>query len=435
MKSNILRTISCSIFSIRRRVIGETMLNIIVKTAFAVVVGLYSFQVNAADFFMYQGAETRASGGAGSIASRGGTAALHNPANLTTSKKMTYDIDVGLANIDFALIPPADQAAPGKIDVPLAPFYSLGASHSLSLFKKKFYLGYFFIPVGFPGVSTSNKSVPSPNPVNNQYVTVDTEVETFTYRLGSGIAYRLTKQIDIGASIQFVSEDFSTIATNESFIGPQNISYSSTYMQYLFGANYRFKHAKVYFTYQYLSTPMYQLNIDLGGGGTSREVQDYRPTIYTLGVKYRYKQYIPFAQLSREEWGAGTENGQPPLSAISGILPTEFQTTNNLVFGLKYKLKKSTYATASFAILPSNKGSGVVDDNGNVVLVGYRPEDFQGLDRQNLSLGYEFKYSKKRRITSHFNYMTGEKSSPINTPSAGDYKLRIIMIGAGTRFR
>ena len=298
-----------------------------------------------------------------------------------------------------------------------------------------FSFAYIAIPLGGGGVSTKNSGIPAKNLINNDFITVDATAEKDAHRIGLGASWQGHQKIKLGFSAIYYQDNLATVASNEDFSSDQKISYEMTYNEYLFGLKYQASdNVFLSGTYQPSVIPRYKLKIDIGQGEQVSDGFDYRPTKFGLGLRVNLNKYLTtFIQYTRELWEEGTVKGRPPLASILGVVPVEFLNTSNVVMGFRYQDDTKNRYFFAFSHFPANKGEGLSDENGDVVLTGFSADDFEGLNRQHLAFGYQRKL-KSRLLTAYLNYISAQNKGTLGSPGEGEYKLRVILLGSGLRF-
>lgn len=391
---------------------------------------LVSFDANGVDFFLFQGPQHRATGGAGVVVSRSGAAVLHNPANLSFSKKREFYLDLGLSRIRLSITPPPEQAPPGAIDIPLAPLVSLGGSFHLG--TPRLSIGMVLVPLGAKGVKTRNNGVPAKNLITNDFIVTDTVSEKTGYRLGVGISWIVQETFRLGFGLHYVTDGLTAVASNESFLSDQVVSYQQQHTEVLLGFFWRaITRFSLYGTYRPQVEPAYDLSVDAGQGANKTTGKNFKPNIYTLGTLLRLNKRVSIMiQYIREQWADGTEKGSTPLAAITGQYPTEYLNTNSFTIAGRLRLASNGALFGGFSIFPPNKGEGIATPDGETVMTGFSPDDFEGLYRRHMAIGFQWRQGNRRQ-TAYVNYITAHNAGRPGSPGEGDYRLRVYLVGVG----
>lgn len=380
----------------------------------------------AADIFDYQGPFTKAHGGSGVIMSRGGASTLHNPANIWTDQQPDFYVDFSPSRLSYEFTPPDPEFSPGGLTVP-APFLSIGGS--IKSPSSPVGVGVFFAPTG---AGNANRLNDFPVNVGGQLQQADLEDRSAGFKTGFALAFRLNRSLSLGLSALYdFSDSTSRVFVNDDeFLKLINRGRS---IRALFGVRYHLAGVGSFaLTYQ----PEKKLHYDLKAkalGSDSVQVyqREFRPTVYGLGFHLsQIAGFEPFFQYTHERWVSATFIAQSPTQILDGDLPVEFLNTNNFVFGTRYRLTQDKHLIGSFSMFQKNKGDGLADEDGTVLMQGRSLQDFEALDRTHITLAYEMS-SKQSDWLFYGSYIQASALSAEGTPSAGFYDLNIIMIGLG----
>jgi hypothetical protein len=359
--------------------------------------------------------------------SRSGASILHNPANLWVNPTSDYYVGFAPTNLKYEVTPPSPDIKPGTINVPVLPLMSVGGSIKGQTGPLSF--GYMFVPTGF---GTNVKVEDFPISIDGDYQTATINSRQKGFRFGIGSAYKPMSNLCIGFSIMnYFSSNITKISLDgEEFLELQN---SSSSLHLALGVRYELgSFATVAGIFRPSTDLHYTLKLRaVDSDSQSFYRRDYRPTLYGIGVHSKpLGRFEPFAQYSYERWTPATSYAQSATQAVSGTLPVEYLNTHSFVLGSRYTLHKQRHLSFAYSHFTKNKGSGVIDPSGKVVMQGRSAQDFEALDRTHLTAGLELN-SNAADWLIYGSYISGSASSPENTPSAGFYELTALMLGLG----
>ncbi|MCX6129687.1 MAG: hypothetical protein NTX25_11575, partial [Proteobacteria bacterium] len=262
---------------------------------------LLSAKLFANDIFEYQGGFNRAFGGAGTIMSRGGESVLQNPANLWVNTKSDMYADIGFFHLGYSVTTPESNVKPGSIAVPAIPLPSIGATYKLGQWS----LGGLFFPTG---IGSKNKVSDFPVQLNGQYQSVDIDAAQKGFKIGLGLAYRISSNFSLGLSIiydKFDTESNIKLTDSDSI----HTRSSSKFIRPIIGLRYRWAALGSFaFSYQFKKAAPYSLEVQAFSEETQFFTRStYRPTVYTLGaLTRRIGSFRFFGQYSYEVWVPAT---------------------------------------------------------------------------------------------------------------------------------
>jgi hypothetical protein len=396
-------------------------------TVVALILSCGSPLALANDIFDYQGPYTHASGGAGVIMSRSGAAILHNPANLWASPTSDNYVDIAPTNLKYEVTTPSPTVKPGAINVPILPLTSIGGSYKNQTGPLSF--GYMLVPTG---IGSSVKVEDFPVSVNGQYQSANIDSTQKGFRFGIGSAYKVLPNLCLGFSIlnNTSSNNTKISVGGQDFLELQN---SSSSLHLALGTRYEMGSVGTLGLIFRPATDMhYTLKIKaLGSDTQSFYRRDYRPTLYGAGFHSKpLGRFEPYVQYSYERWTPATMYAQAPTQAVNGVLPVEYLNTHSYVLGSRYSLQARRHLSFAYSHYTKNKGAGIMDASGQVLMQGRGAQDFEALDRTHYTAGLEWN-TKPADWLIYGSYIHGTAESPENTPSAGFYELTALMVGLG----
>ncbi len=381
----------------------------------------------AADLFEYQGPYSRANGGAGIILGQSGSAVLDNPANLSLSPSSDNYFDIAPTRLVYQVTTPSPTTKPGQIVVPVLPLTSVGGSYKKA--DDPFSFGYIFIPTGF-GRAVEVKGFPVA--IGGQTQSVDIRALQKGFKLGFGASYKANDRLVFGLSMinNSSGSDTSITSNGQELL---NISFSLSSLHLNFGMNYDWNGmARIALSYRPSVDMHYNLKLQaLGSDTQSFYRRDYRPSIYGIGGLLNSNgQFQTFGQYAYEKWVPATTYAQAPTQAVSGTAPIEYLNTHSFVVGARYVLPSQNKLSFAFSSFSKNKGAGIKDANGNVLMQGRGAQDFEALDRRHYTFGYE-KRNPSSDLLFYGSYIRATALSAEDTPTAGFYELTAYLLGIG----
>ncbi len=389
--------------------------------------GLSASSAMANDIFEYQGPYARANGGAGIILSQSGSAVLDNPANLALSQSSDNYVDVAPTHLVYQVTTPDPNTKPGAINVPVLPLLSVGGSYKEP--KAPMSFGYMFIPTGF-GKAVEVKNFPVS--VGGQTQSTDIKALQKGFKFGVGSSYRVSDRWTLGLSmlINSAGSDTSISSKGQELV---HIAYSLSSLHFNLGVNYDWDGlARISFTVRPSVDMYYNLKLQaLGSATQSFYRRDYRPAVLGLGLLLNSTgQFQTFGQYAYERWVNATTYALAPTQAVAGTAPVEYLNTHNLVIGARYVLASQNKLSFAFSSYSKNKGSGLKGTDGQVLMQGRGAQDFEALDRNHYTFGYEM-HNPDSDMLFYGTYIRATALSEEDTPTAGFYELTAYMLGFG----
>lgn len=384
---------------------------------------------NAHDLFEYQGGYNRSTGGAGTIMSQGGESVFFNPANLWRDNILSHGVgvDLGLTNLQYSITTPEVDIVPGKISIPILPLPSIHGHTGFSILK----FGLFAFPTG---VGSTVKVEQLPVELEGQYLNLDVESQQFGYKLGLGVGVALGSQWSIGVSlINDVQRAKNTVFIDEN--SRLNTEFESSFVRPIFGIRWDIDRiANLAFSFQADKRYSYKLKRQLNDGDIEEaEAENYKPRVFSLGASSKLRNgFQPYVQYNREIWIPATEFAQTPTQAAANSgenrPQVEFLDTNNIVLGFDLKLSRVNSIGLAYSYFSPNKGPGLVGPDGEVAFVGVGPQDFEGLQREHVTVSFKNK-GRKSHLLFYGTYVNGNALNPEGTPNAAFYELDVYMLG------
>jgi opacity protein-like surface antigen len=400
------------------------------KVISIIVFSMLTHRLMAFDIFDFQGPRAKLYGGAGITESRSGASILYNPANIFQTADHSYYFDLSPSRIQYQFTPPDPEVGAGTIEVPVAPLLSVGSSVSNK--QSGIGIGFVIIPTG---ANTKTEVERFPVAVNGQYQEASIVNQRTAYKLGTGLAFRITDELDFGFSFLY---DYQKNSSQISVDGEEflKLNDQNTFLIPKLGLRYEWQGVMdLGLEFQPKMTSWYSLDAAaFGGEPTQAYRQKYRPQVVGIGASTTmFSQFQVFGQYRHEKWVDGTFVDESPTQTILGSAPVEFINSHSFVLGSAMALGTGYKATASYSFFGPNKGAGVSSPDGETMAYGRGLQDFESLKRYHLTGGLEMT-SASTTSTAYASYAKATAVSEEGTPSAGFYDLTVYMLGYGRFF-
>jgi len=377
----------------------------------------------ANDIFEYHGPFNRAYGGAGIAMGRGGEAVLLNPANLWTNWTSDAYVDGGLLNLKYTLTPSDPNFSPGRVNIPVLPLPSAGGSLKLSNVA----VGAMVLPTGI-GSKSEVKDLPLFT--GGQFQKVSAVSAQKGFKVGLGAAYKVTSRFYVGLSAvhdRYSSE--STIALTET--DTIKSKYKWQYTRPIVGMRYRMRNLGT-LAFSYQQGKQYPYDLEIQAFSEPPQIVNlinYRAEVYGIGmVTKAVARFGFFGQYTYEKWLKAREFAKTPNQALTSSAPVEFRSTDNFVVGTRYRLTRKGLLSFAYSYYGGNKGPGALDENGEIILSGRGPQDFEALSRDQYTLSFE-SIGKSSNQLFYLTSIEGVGLNPEGAPNPYLYNLKIILAG------
>ncbi len=361
---------------------------------------------------------------------RGGESVLLNPANLWASSASDAYVDFALLNLNYKVTTPEPGIKPGQITIPVLPLPSVGGNYKFGHLA----IGSMLLPTG---IGSTTKVEDFPVELDGKYQVVSVAASQKGYKAGLGLAYKIGSKLSLGVSaIYDTSETTSTInlTENDAIVTKTN----AKFIRPVIGLRYVWSGVGTFaLSYQAKKEIPYTISIvAFGAEPQYLERRNYRPTVYGLGLQTRRFGAMRFyGQYSYEVWVPATLFAQPPNNALASESQVEFLNTHNYVLGGRYRLASKNTLGFSYGAYSKNKGPGLLSEKREILMGGRGAQDFEALDRTHLTASYEIP-GKKTDWVTYASFIRGSALNPEGeSPNAGYYELRILMLGIGSVFR
>ena len=372
------------------------------------------------------GIYSKLSGGASLTQSRSAESLTSNPANLSLIKGHQVYYEVDMMKFRYLYIPLQEKYTSPEMNITAPPSY-VGWAWS----GKKWSAGTILIPTG-TGTTMTVEQVPIKQGGDTQVY--DTKITPKGFKTGLGGAYRVNRQLRLGASLIY-RQDSTQMEAYQDETQQMSTKFKGEGYRVHLGGRYSLFKNRLIFASHY--SPSHQRKskgeIKMGNTiNTKTEAITYEPEILGIGAQAQRRKLGAFAEYSKYRYSKGRSIQRTGLPGEAQ--ETDLVDVNKYSLGTFVRFKRNTFSMG-YTYRNGNRGNGVMGkdkDGFDTVLVegGKQFGDFNAIERHNYSGGWLIK-NKSYQVGVTANYIFGSRVVPKEANGAGGYQYNIYMIGIG----